>query len=360
MITCLWTCACLAQDLGPNVNSPYGINFHAPGGADLPVLADEVKNCGIGWIRVDFNWFDIETSQNNFNWALYDTIVAVANSRNLIVFATIAYSPQWATLGAVRVGVPKDPADWYDICYQCARRYDGNHGHGIVKYWGMWNEANLDGFFEGTQQQYIDIILKNGADGIHAGNPNAKVCGPEMAHLTSGDKDWYDWLRKSIEQAGSKLDICTHHMYDGDGFRDITDKLEHPTAFGGNPRMWGIANPSVKEVLQYAGWYGKPFWFTETGWESRDVGETNQANYYAGLLNDWCTGRPGRGWLHRIFFYELMDTPSFPSLSWGIVALGPAHTISHRKPAYAAYKKFIKAHSPTPVGRHAKKRILVR
>ena len=113
-IACLWACGCLAQDCGPNVNSPYGANFHAPGGADLPVLADEAKNCGIGWIRVDFNWFSIETSQNNFSWTVYDAIVAAANSRNLIIFATIGYSPPWATLGAPGTGVPKDPADWYD------------------------------------------------------------------------------------------------------------------------------------------------------------------------------------------------------------------------------------------------------
>ena len=53
--------------------------------------------------------------------------------------------------------------------------------------------------------------------------------GPDLAHLASGS-DWYYWLRESLLEAGGKLDFVTHHIYDNDGNRDVTIKLDrlHP------------------------------------------------------------------------------------------------------------------------------------
>src|SRR6476660_8944133 len=156
-----------------NVNSAYGINSHAPAGSSLSQIFNEVQAGGLGWVRIDFNWFAIETSQDLFNWSLYDAIASAAEARGIRIYATLAYTPQWATSGAQQTGVPNSSADWYDFCLRAAQRYPS------IQHWGMWNEANLDQFLAGTRQQYIDIILTNGADAIHAANPLAKVCGPE-------------------------------------------------------------------------------------------------------------------------------------------------------------------------------------
>ena len=286
---------CFAQCGEPNANSHYGINFHAPSGTTLINLADEAKNAGIGWIRVDFEWKIIETSQDQWSWSRYDSIVAAANSRGLLIYGGMGGTPLWATDGAETVGVPRNPADWYDFCYKVAQRYDGKHGKGFINYWGMWNEPDRGDFWSGNRQQYIDIILKNGADGIHAGNPDAKACGPDL----SPGSGWDTWLRDCIQQAGSKLDVVTQHKYE-DSYAQVTSWLDS----------------DVKGLLQDTGWYGKPFWLTEVGWQSTEVGETNQANYYSGLLNDWCTGISSRNWMHRIFFYELADDPTnWPDLS---------------------------------------------
>ncbi len=322
-----------------NVNSPYGINAHAPGGAQLTQLFDKVQAAGLGFVRIDFNWFAIETSQDVFNWSGYDAIAAAAEARGIRIFATLAYTPQWATSGAEQTGIPNNVADWSDFCFKAAQRYP------TIQHWGMWNEANLDRFWAGTRQQYIDIILKPGADAVHAANPQAKVCAPEMAHLTSGDQDWYYWLRDSINQGADKIDIVTHHLYDSTNNADVTTKLNATTTFGTNPNNWTIVAPSVREVLVNTGWYGSPFWLTETGWESGDVGEANQANYYNGLLTDWLTGQSGRTWINKFFFYELQDGPTAPgSTTWGILRFDYTE-----KPSYTSYMNFITAHPPPPV-----------
>ncbi len=311
--------------------SAYGINAHAPQGAGLPVLLNEVQACGIGWIRVDFVWAWVEPSQDSFDWSMYDSIVAAANARGLHIYATIGHTPAWATTGSEGIGVPTNAADFYDICYRAAQRYQAS-----IHYWGLWNEPNLSQFWAGTQAQYIELILKNGADAIHAAATTTKACGPELAHLSSGS--WDTWLTECINQAGTRLDVVTHHGYSSSGYSGVTDKLEKAP-------FWPWDPPSVKQVLQNTGWYGKPFWLTETGWESANVGETNQANYYTGLLTDWFTGQPSRSWVHKIFFYELNDTQAFANISFGILGQDPTYA---RKPAFTAYQAFIAAHPASP------------
>jgi hypothetical protein len=139
-------------------------------------------------------------------------------------------------------------------------------------------------------------------------------------------------------EAGDRLDFITHHLYDSDGNSDVSNKLAASTLFGGQPALWQYVAPSVREVLESTGWTGKPFWLTETGWESTRVGESLQAVYYNGLLNDWFTGQPGRNWIDKVFFYEFKDGPD-GSYSWGILRWDGS-----AKPAYEAYKGFIQNH----------------
>jgi hypothetical protein len=311
----------------------YGVNIHAPQGAELAAELDRVKAAGIGWVRIDFIWAAIEPKKGKYNWKGYDQIAAAAKARGLQVYATFAYTPAWATDGPEITGVPRNPDDWRRICFRAAKRYRGK-----INYWGMWNEPNLPRFWSGSRDQYIDVILKTGADAIHTGNPAAKVGGPDLAHLTSGDSDWYVWLRQSLLQAGDRLDFITHHLYDNDGNRDVTGKLDDGTLFGGRPSYWDAVPPSVREVIESTGWTGKPFWLTETGWESGRVGEDRQRDFYAGLLGDWFTGRNGRDWVSKVFFYELKDGPD-GSFSWGILRADGSP-----KPAYNSYQGFVHGH----------------
>lgn len=316
--------------------SPFGVNIHLPQGAELERVLDQAQAAGIGWVRIDFVWAYVETSQDHFDWRIYDSIAAEARERGIEVYATLAYTPQWATQGPFFTGVP-DAADWADFCSRAAKRYKGQ-----IRYWGLWNEPNLEHFWAGTRQQYIDIILKRGADAIHAGNPDAKAGGPELAHLTAGEADWYDWLRESLVQAGGKLDFVTHHVYDVDGPQDVTKKLAGKTLFGDRPSLWDTVNPTVEEVLKNAGWTG-PVWLTETGWETDEVGDAKQAEYLAGLLREWFTGRSGRTWIDKIFVYEMddADTPEKPT--WGLVRLNGTP-----KPSWYAYRDFIAAQPGGP------------
>jgi hypothetical protein len=292
-----------------------------------------VKAAGIGWVRIDFVWAAVEPQKGRYDWRGYDALAAAARARGIQIYATLAYTPAWATDGPELTGVPRNPDDWRRICFRAAKRYRGR-----IVYWGLWNEPNLKQFWSGSRDQYIDVILKTGADAIHSGNPAAKVGGPDLAHLVSNGAVWYDWLRTSLMVAGDRLDFIAHHLYDSSGNSDVTNKLAASTLFGGQPGLWQYVAPSVREVLESTGWTNKPFWLTETGWESGRVGEQGQATDYTGLLDDWFTGQPGRDWMSKVFFYQLKDGPD-GSDSWGIL-----RPDGSAKPAYGAYQGFIQNH----------------
>ena len=51
--------------------------------------------------------------------------------------------------------------------------------------------------------------LAPGADAIRAADPEALIAGPALAHLTSGERDWYDWLLEILQHAAEGLDVVT-------------------------------------------------------------------------------------------------------------------------------------------------------
>jgi len=312
--------------------SPYGVNVHAPAGAQLAAQLDRVERGGMGWVRIDFIWAAVQPARGTYDWRLYDALVAAAEQRGLSILAIIAYTPGWATDGAEISGVPRSVDDWTTFCTKAANRYKGR-----IAAWEVWNEPNLAKFWAGSRQQWWSQILIPGADAIHAADPQALVAGPALAHI--GSRDWHHWLLETLQTAGSRIDVVTHHLYDGDSFSDVTEKLDGSTQFGNTPSLWNLVAPSVREVLKQANARSKPFWLTETGWESDAVGEATQADDYAGLLGQWFAGHPTRNWVKKIFFYELQDGSS--DFSWGVVR--PNGTL---KPAYATYRDFAADHAP--------------
>ena len=294
---------------------PYGINTHLPSSAVL----DLVRDAGISWIRVDFNWFLMAPARGVYDWSTTDAVVSDARARGLNIFATLAYTPGWAN-GGQGINVPAtDPADWYQFVFDTVSRYKDS-----VKHWGMWNEPNLAQFFLGSIQQYVKDVLRLGAQAVRAADSSSFVLGPELAQLQSGH--WIAWLFTVLTQAGDVIDIVTHHDYSDTG-RAVLEGL------GGPFPLWQFRTP--RGIIGLTGNANKPLWLTETGWRTDQVTQTQQADYYVQVLR----GVNSATWLDKVFFYEIADDPRFPN-QWGIVQsdLTP-------KEAYYRYQAYIAAHT---------------
>ena len=313
-----------------DVSSPYGINSHIPDSATLNMI----QQAGIGWIRIDMNWFQMEPGQDQYNYGFMDNVVNGARARGLEIFATLAYSPAWANGTGNIADPPLDTNDWYDFVYDTVNRYKNS-----IKHWGMWNEPNLDGFFSGSAWQYREWILKPGADAVKAADPSGLVLGPELAHLSSSD--WPDFLEDALDVgAADKIDIITHHCYKGDTGWDIFGYLDEG-AF-----HWAWDPPPFMDVLVDLGYDDKPVWLTEVGWYTSEdkgaVSEADQAEYYHQLL--W--GVHDRGYIEKVFPYEIKDDPTAGVPKWGIL-----NSDNTPKQAYAQYQSFIV--NPTDPGGEA-------
>jgi len=303
-------------------SSGFGVNAHIPSGS----VADRIEAGGIEWVRIDFLWSLVEPEPDVYDWSVYDALVDRLEARSLKIYSGLGSTPAWATAGPEFSGVPKDVDQWREFCYLAAKRYSGR-----IDAWGIWNEPNLDEFWNGSRQEYIDILLIPGAEAISIADPSALVCAPDLAHL--GSADWDDWLRATINAARDHLDVVTHHVYPSNGWAsEVTYDLETGGPFPFSP-------PSVQLVLQETGWWRRPFWLSETGVESDRWGEGRQANFVDELLDQWFDPQRGhRSWVDRVFFYEMNDGPSPSSYTYGLIRGAPDFT---PKEAFPVYSQFI-------------------
>jgi hypothetical protein len=309
-LICLAAIQLMAITISP---MPYGINVHL---AQNETLA-KVKAAGITWIRIDISWRLIETSKGNFNFKEVDRIADYAAANALSIYASISDTPGWAN-GKKGSNYPATNVnDWKSFVNNIINRYKFK-----IKYWGIWNEPNVTNFFALGKDIFVQQILLPAAQTIRTADPTAFIVGPELAHLTGSGAEWYFWMKYILDNAGQYFDIISHHLYEDLGVYLIYELLE----IGDN------LIPSVKQIIKESGQDAKPFWITETGWETSKFSESMQALRYLDMLQT----RARKDYPQKIFFYEIMDDPTPNVPPWGIL-----HSSGEAKAAYNVYRDYI-------------------
>jgi MYXO-CTERM domain-containing protein len=340
------------------VAAAMGMNVHLPPNDAL----DLTKDLGAEWIRIDFNWDIGEPTAGTYDWTLFDALLDSAKARGLNVFATVGYSPAWASTGdGLGDGPHNDVPD--PVAYKAfVKAATARYADGRVAAWGTWNEPNLENFFEGTKQQWIDNAFVPGVDGIKEGCPSCLVVGPELA--TVGD-EYAEYLEAALDARGSQLDVISWHIYaafpEDDSAAGLTkdsfyNKLEQHRVvdIGGTIVYEGPL--SVREVQANKGYSDVPLWITETGREAvpDDATELEAQSKYVERV---VTAMSTRRWWQRTFLYELTEehpNGMWPDIHWGL-ALRIADADDtfadnfQTKPAYEELKTCI-ATGPTGVG----------
>ncbi len=289
-------------------DSQWGINTHTPTTEQLDIC----EELGVGWIRVDFNWADVEAQgKKQFDWAVLDNVVEQASARNIYIYGSIAYTPPWSGASGQISDPPMNANDWYDFVYACVSRYSY-----WVRHWGMWNEPNRPEFWTGSWTDYLDLILIPGHSAAKSADPGCLVLGPELS-----DQDIVDTLRFLdfiMANASDYIDIFTQHSY-GSMTSDIIRLFDY------------FIYPAVQSQAP-----GKELWLTETGWRSDTDGEDFQALMY----KEMCESVEQTDSIKKVFFYELTDGPA--TEKWGIIRY-PDNT---PKPAFYSYQSYISGSTP--------------
>jgi len=299
---------------------PYGINVHV---AQNETLA-KAKAAGIAWIRIDIDWNVIEASKGRFTFTEVDRVVNYASANGLSVYASIAFTPAWANNKKGRNFPANNVADWKNFVARVIARYKNQ-----IKYWGIWNEPNLNVFFALGKDIYVQQVLLPAAQAIRAADPAAFIVGPDLSHKTTPGSEWYFWMKYILDNAGGYLDVISHHIYEDLGVYFMYELLEQGDKF----------IPSVKAIIEESGQGNKPFWITETGWNTSRYSEIMQANRYLDMLHV----RARKNYPEKVFFYEIIDDPRASTGPFGILRSNLS-----AKPAYDTYRDYIAGLLPDP------------
>ncbi|MCK5795643.1 MAG: cellulase family glycosylhydrolase [Deltaproteobacteria bacterium] len=301
-------------------NNFIGINAHQP----AKDIIDGLKDLGVSWVRIDFNWFQVQPQKSSkIDFSHFDNLVNAALARGLKVFPTIGYAPNWNaeadTDGQANNNVPK-AGEYEKICKAAAAHFKGR-----ITHWGLWNEANLS-FFDGSMQQWIDRVVIEGVRGIKAGCPACKVLGPELASVGHDYDVWFEAAVNALKKAGLMYDAITWHIYSNfpvidpqlllcgkDQFVNELDK--HRVCYLGPLKIY--EGPlSVREVMIRTSIEHLPVWITETG-RTAPIGDAKriaeQTTYFRRVMEEQLK----RPWWTHTFFYEIVDDNNIAD-KWGM------------------------------------------
>ncbi|NMA46548.1 MAG: family 1 glycosylhydrolase [Lentisphaerae bacterium] len=239
------------------IHSGFGVCAHLGWSAEYAKLIEELdlmQAAGIKWARADFTWAQIEPRENEFDFAVYDRVVAEAEKRQVKILPILCYNSKWTK------GFAHENLDaWARYVRTLVSRYGDR-----LKHWEVWNEPNI-GFWKPSPnpEQYVSL-LKVSYQTIKAVDPALEVLYGGMAGVAP--KFLEDTLKLG---AGAFYDIMNIHPYC------------YPATI--EQRRSLVEVDELREILRK---YNAPerIWITETGWPTHQSEAPIHARFWAEMI----------------------------------------------------------------------------
>ncbi len=125
----------------PNQDKSFGYGIQAQLHMNTRQTLDQVEQLGMGWVKQQIRWADLEPQSGQPNWDALDKIFSRASERNTKVLIGIVDAPDWArsVTAEGKAGPPNDPQLYVNYVSQLVQRYKG-----AVHAVEIWNEQNLE------------------------------------------------------------------------------------------------------------------------------------------------------------------------------------------------------------------------
>jgi len=323
-------------------DSPFGVleflpwnhnwnNYKYPDQGSLKKAVTLMKEAGVGWVRMDFLWEDIEPEKGKLNFEKYDYIVDLLTQNNIGILGLLSYSASWA--GPTWNAPPYEDESFVRYVSNVMERYKDK-----VKYWEIWNEPDDEQYWtpQDGMMRYTRLLKK-----VYL---KAKQIYPDCKILNGG-------LSKAITLSLKKI-----YQNGGKGYFDVL--AIHPFA---NPlnevdvdRVKGLYN-GCKKIMQ-DNEDDKKVWFTELG--APGVLSLSQSNsWWLGMSP---TEEQQAAWVKRIYTEILPELPDCGKIFWaffrdcknhwnnGIDYLGLIRWDFSKKPAFNVYKESVREWTDSP------------
>jgi len=267
----------------------FGIHIHRAAGVTpwpaVPIGAWRLWDAQVSWPQ-------LEPRKGQWNFALLDRYVSLAEEHRAEVLLPLGLSPQWASKHPLESSAyqpgnaaePADNADWRNYVATVVTRYRGR-----IKAYEIWNEPNNRGFWTGDTRQMV-ALTREASEIIHRIDPEASVVSP-AATTSSG----IPWLTQFLNLGGGKyVDVIAYHFY----------VSPQP------PEAMVPLIQQVRQIMRDTGVGDKPLWNTESGWQIPKPfpSEELAAAYLArAFILNWAAG------VSRFYWYA-WDNHSWVSL----------------------------------------------
>jgi xylan 1,4-beta-xylosidase len=245
--------------------------------AQLKTLVDET---GFRYIRFHAIFHDVlqtvrkENGKIVYDWTgidkLYDDLLA----RKIKPFVELGFTPKALATSNAKIfyweGNTSHPElnGWRDLVTAFVHHLRQRYGEEEVRTWffEVWNEPNLDGFWERADQKAYFELYDVSAKAIKAIDPALRVGGPSTAGAA-----WVPEFLDHVSKSGAAVDFVTTHTYGVDhGFLDEkgvedTKLSPSPDAIIGDVRR-------VRQQIAASKYPHLPLYFTEwsTSYNPRD------------------------------------------------------------------------------------------
>jgi len=321
-----------------NLNSPFGVleflpwnqawnNYKYPDDQALEKAILLMHDAGVGWIRLDFLWEDIEAKEGSFDFTKYDNIVKLLEREGIHILGILHYSTDWASSCGKWNCPPKDNALFVNYVTKVIARYKKQ-----VKYWEIWNEPDSPAYWKVQDglKSYCQL-LKEVYIAAKKIDPDCKILNGGLANGLSSVNQLYD------NGAGGYFDILNIHFFQNPllGKNAIAAVATYPKL--------------VYKVMARNGDKDKKIWITEIGCPG--------VNPDLKVSNWWLGENPSEdqqeAWVTAVY-NELLKNPQVEKIFWaffrdtkkhwdnGIDYFGLIRWDFSKKPSFYAYQRCFK------------------
>ena len=321
-------------DKDGNMLSPFGVleflhwnhpwnNYKYSSKKDLEKVVALMKKAGVGWVRMDFLWAEIEPQAGNFSFAKYDEIVDLLSRNNLNILGILDYSADWAKSCPEWNCPPRENKLFADYASRVIGRYKDR-----IKYWEVWNEP--DSYTYWSKQDGLKsycALLKEVYIAAKKADPDCKILNGGLAGGLASVNKLYDHGAKDY------FDILNIHIFDSPLHND---SIKRVTAY---PKL-------AHKVMSRNGDGHKKIWVTEIGCPGVKPEGT--------IANWWMGANPSEAeqarWVRQVYTY-LLRAPAVEKVFWaffrdcqehwanGIDYFGLVRWDYSRKSSFKAYQE---------------------
>jgi polysaccharide biosynthesis protein PslG len=174
----------------PVLPAGVGVNIHFVTGHEKDL--DLIAAAGFRFVRMDFGWEAIESSQGEYNWTGYEELLANLEKRGLRAIFILDYShhlyeeavtsPNPLTGQAHKtIASPQHPASISAFARWAAA--SAKHFQGRHVLWEIWNEPNISFWNPKPDVQQYTTLALVACKAIREAEPRATIIGPASSEF---------------------------------------------------------------------------------------------------------------------------------------------------------------------------------